>query len=61
MSDLRTPCCGAKLSISMATRGRAYMEYEAPDEIECDGPLCFNSWTPAGEVIRYVTPEGEQS
>lgn len=51
MSDIRTPCCGAEVFISMA--------YEMPDEIECDGPTCFNSWTPTGEVIRYVTPEGD--
>lgn len=58
MSDITSPCCGAELSISMQTVGPPYMTYETPDEIECEGERCFNSWTPAGRVIRFYEPEG---
>ncbi len=45
--DIVTPCCGATLNIHTTYTG-GYLGSDVPSEILCDGPGCYNSWTPEG-------------
>ena len=50
--DIVTPCCGVKLAIITTYTG-GYLGSDVPSEILCDGPGCYNSWTPEGESDEY--------
>lgn len=45
--NLTCPHCGSKLYVTLETEGSAYMHYEVPGSIDCDG-YCEAVWEPDG-------------
>ncbi|NLA65112.1 MAG: hypothetical protein GX862_04150 [Leucobacter sp.] len=52
-SNIVTPCCGTPLIILTRREGPAYLQYEVPDEIMCNGEKCYNTWNAKGEADEY--------
>jgi len=41
---LRSPCCDARLYVTLRTEGPAYLTYEVADELNCSEERCYNTW-----------------
>ena len=57
--DIVTPCCGATLNIHTTYTG-GYIGFDVSSEILCDGPGCYNSWSPEGESDEYNRMPGRK-